>query len=154
VERPIVQSLRPLAAQEGVVLDYSQATCCAALAWFVGQVQIFRVPVPDDLPEWIRSAHQEGLTEFTEDSKSVILRGGYYLGECFARLPGMRWTTGNPDYMHCHMPVVVGFNREQQMAPLVIFRVVCRRIVGDREPLSIIDRMLDTWRSFLVAPPK
>ena len=79
-----MEETRNQAEQEGVACDYSITTLAAVLKWMVKRLRIDRSPVPPDVPWWIRQAHCEGLTEFDNESKTLLLRAAYYMGECFA----------------------------------------------------------------------
>ncbi len=145
VEQQALEEMKALAAKDGVNADYTLSTLAGVLKWMVKQVRIDRFPVPEEVPEWIRQAHSEGLVEFDEDSKTVLLRAGYYLGECFARLPGLRWTTGDAEYMEKHMPVVAGFRGGQELPPLVVVDNMFTRIAGDGHPPTEIDSTIEVW---------
>jgi len=115
VEREAIQETVGLASKDGVRFDFSMATLPDCLKWMVRQIRISWEPLPADVPEWIRPAHPRGMKVFDDHSKTVLLRAGLYLGECFARLPGFRWTTGNVEYMQMHMPVVAGFRNAEDL---------------------------------------
>jgi hypothetical protein len=83
---------------------------------------------------------------FDDHSKTVLLRAGLYLGECFARLPGFRWTTGNVEYMQMHMPVVAGFRNAEELPPLVVAKNLFSRIVANNAATSIIDSTISVWQ--------
>jgi hypothetical protein len=42
----------------------------------LARVGFHRVPVPESEPWWIRQAHAEGILEFNDSSKHVILYAG------------------------------------------------------------------------------
>jgi hypothetical protein len=145
VERQALEDMKPAAAREGVSLDYSMSTLADALKWMAKRVRIERLPVPAGEPWWIRQAHRDGVAEFDDDSKSIVLRAAYYLGECFARRPGLRWTTGNSEYMEKNMPVVAGFRLDQELPPIVVIDNMFARIAGDGGPLTRIDSTIEVW---------
>jgi hypothetical protein len=145
VERQGMGEIWDQAARDGVPCDYSIGTLGDVLKWIVKEVRVRRVPVPEEVPWWIRQAHKDGLVEFDEDSKTLLLRAGYYLGECFARLPGLRWATGDPDYMEKHMPVVAGFRGDLELPPLVVVENMFARVVADGGSLERIDSTLEVW---------
>jgi hypothetical protein len=144
-ERLGLESLRPEAAEEAVGFDYSLSTLPGALRWMVRKAHVRRVPLPMEEPAWIRQAHPNGMIEFDDESKATILRAAYYLGECFARLPGLRWTTGDVEYLHKNMPVVAGFQLDDQMPPLVIVENLFAQILGDDAPEYDIDATVEVW---------
>ena len=145
VEKEALEEMKPVAAREGVVLDYSLQSLAHVLKWMVKRVRIRRIPVPEDEPQWIRQAHSEGIMEFDDDSKTVVIRAAYYLGECFSRLSGMRWTTGNVEYIHKNMPVVAGFQGDDELPPLVVVDNMFARIVGDWASPTRIDSTIQVW---------
>ena len=149
VERQALKELQADAAKGKICLDYSLSSLPSVLKWMVKQVRMIRTPVPEDLPQWIRQAHRKGLAEFDDDSKTIVLRAAYYLGECFARLPGMRWSTGNVEYLEKNMPVIAGFSHDQELPPLIVARNQFARIVRGGKPDSEIDSMIEVWKGFL-----
>jgi hypothetical protein len=140
-----VAKLQPSADAERLCLDYSLSSLPKVMKWMMRQVHFQWAPVPEEEPQWIRQVHRDGLVEFDEDSKSTILRAAYYLGECFARLHGMRWATGNPDYMEKNMPVVAGFENEQELSPLQVTENLFRRILARGAPDTHIDTAVQAW---------
>ena len=112
------EGMRSAAQHAGVTMDYSVVSLSPFLKWIVQQVQVVRIPVPASEPKWIREAHKDGLIDFEQESKSLILRAAYYLGETFVRShPSLGWTTGNPEYLEKNMPVVAGFRSGLEMSP-------------------------------------
>jgi hypothetical protein len=148
-EKPALEGMQSTAVSDGVNFDYSLSSLANVLKWLMKRVHVHRIPVPDEEPDWIRQAHRKGLIEFDDDSRSIILRAAYYLGECCARLPGMRWTTGNVEYLEKNMPVVVGFRLNQELPPLVVIENVFARILGDGAPVTTIDSTIRVWVSEL-----
>ncbi len=148
-----LEELRPFAADDGVKLDHALSSLPDALKWMVKRVRVHWIPVPDNEPSWIRQAHPEGLIEFDDDSKTMIFLAAYYLGECFAHLPGMRWATGNVEYMGKHMPVVGGFCLDDELPPLVVIRNMFARILGRGAPITGIDSTIKEWQLKLPAEP-
>jgi hypothetical protein len=144
-----LEQLRPLAASEGVCLDLSLSTLADGLKWMIKGVRVHRIPVPLEEPWWIRQAHADGLTEFDEDSKTMVLCASYYFGECFARLPGLRWSTGNDETLHKHMPVITGFCFGKELPPLVVVSNMFARILGHGDSEAGISETIKVWRGFL-----
>jgi hypothetical protein len=149
-EKQALEELKSDALNDGVNLDYSLSSLADVLKWLMKRVRVHRIPVPADEPHWIRQAHHKGLIEFDDNSRVIILRAAYYLGECFARLPRMRWTTGNAEYLQNNMPVVAGFRLNQELPPLVVIENVFARILGDGVPNTNIDSTIGVWVSKLL----
>jgi hypothetical protein len=145
VERQAVEEMKPAAAARGLELNYSMSSLADVLKWMMEGARAVRVPVPEDEPWWIRQAHADGLIQFDEDTKTMILRAAYYIGECFARLPGLRWTTGDLEYMQQKMPVIAGFRNDQELPPLVVMDVVFARVIGRGLPATEADETIRVW---------
>jgi hypothetical protein len=148
VQRQGLEDMKPAAANAGIAFDYCLSSLADVLKWMIKNVRVHRVPVPEDEPWWIRQAHSNGLIEFDDESKTVLLRAAYYVGECFARRPGMRWTTGNVEYLGKNMPVVAGFRAGEELPPLIVVKNMFARIVGDGMPTSEVDATIEVWRDW------
>jgi hypothetical protein len=145
-ERSLLEHMSLSASGEGVAFDYSLDSLPRCLKWLMKNVRMHAVELPNGIPDWVRSAHPIGVAEFDDESKAMLLRGGFYLGECFARLPGLRWATGNREFMHCHMPVVAGFRHEQELPALLIFENLCASVIELGQEDSVFDSTVRTWR--------
>lgn len=148
VEQQAMECLRPAASENGCQMDYSLQSLPNFLKWIVKSTRINHIPLPKDEPWWIRQAHPAGLAEFDDESKTLVLRSAYYLGECFARLPGLRWATGNIEYLYKNMPVIAGFQFDKEMPPLIVVENMFARIVGKAGPLAKIDSTIEVWKGF------
>lgn len=126
--------------------DFSLASLSQTLKWFIKDIQVIRVPVPETEPDWIRQAHPDGLTQFDQAAELNLLRATYYLGETFVRnCSKLNWTIGNPEFIHKNMPVVSGFTSDRELAPLLVMNNIAKRIVGDGVPWDHVDTMVAHW---------
>jgi hypothetical protein len=149
-ESTAIEAMRPAIEEAGFTMDYSMTSLSPILKWILNKIEIVRVPVPETEPDWIRQAHREGLVDFPEQSKYLILRAAYYLGESFVRTyPLLQWAPGNPEYIEKNMPVVAGFRFGKELAPMMIMENLYSRILGDGAPDGHVDVMIETWQSFL-----
>ena len=149
-ESAAAASMIPDAERLGLAMNFSLDTLPSILKWIVRDIQITRVPVPDTEPEWVRSFHEKGLIEFTEQSKYLTPRAAYYLGECFVKADSkLHWTIGNQDYIQSNMPVVAGFRFGKEMATEMVCENLFRRIRGYDGPESDIDIMVEKWISMM-----
>ena len=140
----------PAAQQAGVRMDYSIASLPSVLKWILSGVQITRIPVPATEPQWIRDFHKDGLIDFPEESKYLILRAAYYLGETFVRAnQALFWTVGDSESVEKNMPVIGGFRSGDEMAPLMVCENALGAILGDGEKESCIDVMVHSWVGFM-----
>ena len=152
MERQALEELVATAERDGIHLDYSLASLPDVLKWMMRQVSFRWASLPPEEPEWIRKAHPHGVLEFDDASKAMISRAACYLGECFARLPGMRWTTGNLEYMEKNMPVVAGLRQGDELPPLEVVENLYSRIAGGDGPITDIDRAINAWMDRRSAP--
>ena len=145
-ESAAIEGMRAAAEQAGVAMDDSIASVPHVLKWILKDVRIVRVSVPASEPDWVRQAHADGLIDFDDGSKYLILRAAYYLGQCFVgTCPSLHWTIGNPDYIEKNMPVVAGFESGTEMAPMMVVQNLFARILGDNAPITDIDRAVAAW---------
>lgn len=145
-EKSALEVLRSAAAAAGISIDYSLGSLPGFFRWMLSAIRVVRVPVPATEPEHVRQFHSKGLIEFTVDSKYQVLRAAYYLGESFVRAnPDLMWSTGSPDTIVKNMPVVAGFQHEQELPPIMVCENLFGGIVGDAEPETVIDTMIDSW---------
>ena len=110
--------------------------------------------IPDEsLPDWIRNSdsYRQGLFSFDEASNILILRAGYFLGECFVHdNPKLHWATGNVDSAVKNMPVVTGFRRGMEMSPLMVLENVYSRMIADSASTDSISKLIKTWREYCI----
>jgi len=151
--RAAVAELAPLAKSAGVSLDYRLVSLAGALEWFAHQLTFQRVPLPADTPDWIRASVPPDVIEFDDPSKLLIGRASYYLGECFARLPGMHWTTGDPEYAEKHMPVVAGFSKGVDLPPLMVVKNLLMDIV-EGQPRDSLLTCIEVWSARCPSIPR
>lgn len=145
-ERCAMKDMVVAAEQAGIEMDYSLASLAPVLKWIASAIEIVRIPVPASEPEWIREFHKDGLIEFTDESKYLVLRAAYYLGECFVESsPKLHWDVGAADTIEKNMPVITGFRHEIQMATMMVCENVFGRIIGRGASDSHIDVMIDSW---------
>ena len=140
--------------QAPVPLDYSIATLPTVLKWMLDQVRLYWVPIDESEPEWIRKSHPHGVPQIDDNCKQFVLSAAFYLGESFARLPGHHWTTGNPKYMGSNMPVVTGFEGDNELPPLV----VCENMLPGEPAEAVseagIKAIVDHWQSMSLPPSR
>jgi hypothetical protein len=149
-ERGAISIIEPAAHGAGVEMNYTLQSLPSVLKWILSGVTVFRVPVPETEPKWIRDYHKDGLVEFAEPSKYLILRGAYYLGECFVRYhPARSWSIGDSEYMEKNMPVVAGFRSRMELPPILVCESIFSRILGTNAPESHIDVMVNSWIAVL-----
>jgi hypothetical protein len=149
-EKPAIEAMRVHSCNTDTCLNYRLDTLTESLKWFLRQVKVKNVPVPSTEPSWIQHAHKNGLYEFDEVSKTNVLHAAFYLGESFVQAnEKLKWAIGNPEMIQKNMPVVTGFQRGHELAPLMVVENVFLRILGDRVPLTHLDKMVEVWHSRL-----
>jgi hypothetical protein len=138
------------AAAAGIRADYSLSSVPRVLEWFHTMLRIVEREADPTLPEWIRSSrtYLDGLFDFDENSKALVLQGSYYFGESFVRsFNHLHWGVGKQDFIQENMPVVAGFGDGMEMPPLLVVNNLFRRILIDSGRMSDIEKVVDFWRS-------
>jgi hypothetical protein len=147
-ESRLSETTYEIVRSEGIPCDYTVDTLPQFLKWVLSHLTTTPKAPDPTVSEWIRSTvdYQKGLFDFVDESKNLVVRASYYLGECFVRShPKLRWTTGNPEFAYKNMPVVTGFLHEKELPPLMILDNVFRRIMKDPTRLADIDIMVTSW---------
>jgi len=145
VGRAALDQVAAATGELGIVFDYSLETLPRCLEWIIHQVRISYAPFPNPVPQWVTSSHPRGLVQFDDESASWLLRGGYYLGQCFAQQPGLSWGTGDPDFIEKNMPVIKGFGTGDELPPLVVFKNLCLSLLDQGKPASLVESTIEEW---------
>lgn len=147
-ESRLAESTFEIVRAEGVRCDYTIDSLPGFLIWVSAHLQTVPKEPDPTVSEWIQSTedYQKGLFDFVDESKNLLVRAAYYLGECFVRsFSGLQWAIGNPDFALKNMPVVTGFSHEQELPVLMVIENCCRRIVKDKSHVKDIDIMVKRW---------
>jgi hypothetical protein len=145
-----IEAMRPAVVRANVAMDFSIASLPRFFRWMLPNIEVTRIPVPQTEPDWIREFHKDGLIEFTEESKYIILRTAYYLGACFVRTNNrLSWGIGNIDSIEKNMPVITGFRFAMEMAPMMICENAISGILGGGKSEAVIDTMISSWVGFM-----
>lgn len=137
-----------IASEDGIVCDYSIQSLPEFLRWVFKHLRTVQKGPDPSVSEWIRStdSYKSGLFDFVDESKNLLVRASYYLGECFIRTyPCLQWSIGNSEFAYANMPVVTGFQHEVELAPLMVLENTCRRIIKKPSRISDIDTMVAKW---------
>jgi len=138
-------------AEADISLEFDLKCALALLHWTLNSLITLPEKEDDSLPSWIKSSssYKNGLFQFDEPSKLLILRSAYYMGECFVRSNSkLRWGVGDVTSAVKHMPVVTGFNNSMEMSPIMILENVFSRILANESTDEAIEKMLDTWQRY------
>ena len=139
---------------DGIHGDYSLASIEPLFSWAVTSARtIPRAPDPE-LPAWIRATPGISRDSFDLDAQSslTVLRLAYYWGESFVRtFPSLRWSFGAADTAEQNMPVVTGFEKEMQLATLLVAENLFLRSITDGAQNAGIGRAVEFWKSLVAA---
>lgn len=145
-ERVVVKALEASARAVGIVMAYSLPSLSPSLKWIIQGMQIVRVPVDPNDASWVREYYKDGFVEFTDDSKLLLLRAAYYMGECFVRSSStLRWDVGDPEFAEKNMPVIAGFLHRMQLAPMMVCENIASRILRGAGTEQAVDTMVEAW---------
>jgi len=145
-------SLIPILATENIFVDYSIESINPVLNWVVKNLKTIPKESDAALPKWITDTeiYKKGLYSFDDFSNVLILRLAYYFGECFVRNnQNLFWTTGAPKFAEKNMPVIAGFMKEMELAPMLVCENLVRRILGGQS-INTVDIAVTTWQSFIL----
>jgi hypothetical protein len=145
-----VEETLAAARADGVAADFSVESVPGLLGWLGPRVGMHEVPPPPDAPDWLvdsMNAQHGGFREFDEESKPLVLRAAYYLGESFVRShEKLAWALGRPDNAEFQQPVVTGLRTGADLPPLEVAENLMR--VAERPEFPDRLRMaVDTWRA-------
>lgn len=144
------EEMATFAGTGGVQADLSISSVPKVLRWLHSLLRTMEREADPHLPEWIRSSstYREGLFDFDEPSKAMVLQASYYLGESFVRsFDRLRWAVGAKDFVQENMPVVAGFADGIEMPPLIIVNNLFRRTITDPSRASDFEAAVGFWRS-------
>jgi hypothetical protein len=136
------------AKREGLCCDFGIASLSPLMRWALGQLKTVPKLADASLPSWMTAtdSYQRGLFDFSEDSKAMILRVAYYVGECFVRnFPGLTWSIGNEETALQNMPVVSGFRGGLELPPLLVVENLFRRVLSKDAKDDTIDHAVQHW---------
>jgi hypothetical protein len=100
------------------------------------------------LPDWIRESesYEANLFDFDEQSKTVLLRMAFYLGEAFVRAYAqLRWAVGQPDTAPQGQPVVTGFSSTLELPALLVIENIIARVIAGGEPDGGAEKAVAYW---------
>jgi hypothetical protein len=152
VEKEKVSEMINDAQKEGIIADFSITSISIVFKWLVKKLKIIPHTPDTELPEWIRKcdSYIQNLFDFDETSSIIVLRAAYYLGESFVRnYPKLHWTTGDRNYAEQNMPVIAGFKKGIEMAPILISENIFRSIHSKLDNEDCIDVAVNGWVSFV-----
>ena len=123
------------------------------MKWILKQLGTIPKRPDMNVPHWIRKtmSYRRGLFTFDGPSRTLVIRASYYLGAAFvAEWAGLRWSVGKPDVAQEKMPVVTGFKRELELAPILVTENLYRRVLSGRADDKAIDVAVEYWSSFAI----
>jgi hypothetical protein len=144
-------SMIPEMEANGLIVDYSTASITPIFTWITQKLRTFPLDVDESLPVWIREtdSYKNNLYSFDKPSNILILRAAYYVGESFTRnYKQLKWSIGRAKTVEKNMPVVKGFVKKIELAPLM----VCENVFGRTVTSGSFERItsvVDTWVSFI-----
>jgi hypothetical protein len=147
------QNIGPLLEQcsaEGVRVDYSVTSVPELFLWIVPRLEAVRQKPDEQLPVWLRTgeSYTKNLFDFDQASACLILRASYYLGASFVReFNHLKWATGNREAAQSNMPVVMGFRRGLEMAPILIAENLFRRVIAYPAKMDDIRAAVGCWKA-------
>ena len=151
-----VELLRKACKSDGVgdILDYTPESLVPLWRWYLGDVQI--VPISQEKHEAQLAAAPDYLKE---NVRRYEIAGGYrliawdisiYFAECMLRAcPTLRWgVVFKPkNYIHLNMPVLVGFEHDQDMNTHYLVSIQMHGIISKRTDEGKRLHLFNIWKN-------
>lgn len=133
---------------DGMRMDYSIKSITPFMRWVL--TKLVTVPEQPDpaVPAWLQNCESNAkhLFDFDDRSKELVLQAGYYLGVSFVRsYRSLGWGVGDKETAVGNMPVVVGFQKNREMAPILIAENLFGRIVAEPQKVGDIEVAVERW---------
>jgi hypothetical protein len=138
----------------GVTADFSVDSIPALFAWLLQSIEPLAKDPDPEMPGWMREAHESmgGFIDLADESKPLVLRASYYLGESFVRsFPILTWGLGRPGVAQYHMPVITGFADDDEMAPMLVAENLVRRSLSSRDFFGPVEEAVSVWTKTALA---
>jgi hypothetical protein len=137
--------------EEHIEYENVRLSALASVLLKIGsRLETFPIAADTTVPEFVRNTedYREGLFEFTEESKRLIIGAAYLIGHCFVReYSTLEWGTGKPEYATGNMPVIRGFASGEELAPLLVANNLFRRSLKNRATTKIFETFVERWAS-------
>jgi hypothetical protein len=143
----IKQTLNQCAA-EGIKADYSIKSISSFMKWVLKELRTVPLKPDPAMAEWIRNtgSYAKNLFEFDEPSRKFVMQAAYYLGESFVRSSStLHWGTGSMNTAEGNMPVVTGFKRGFELAPILIANNLLRRVAAAPKKNGDLEKAVEYW---------
>jgi hypothetical protein len=137
---------------DGIAVDFSVESIPAHVIWVAERVRTSKPSADPEIPDWVQESElfEETNFEFDGDSRILLLRFAYYLGESFVREnPALSWAVGAPRTAPQGQPVVKGFDFEMELPVLMVAEVLVARVVRQHSPDGGAGKAIDSWLSKL-----
>jgi hypothetical protein len=153
IEADRMPSLVAEAREAGLTADFTVDSVAPLLLWLQRRTERVPIAADESLPEWLRTdeSYIRSLFDLTSESKTLVLRGAYYLGQSFVQEwpHQLRWATGDTETALMNQPVVAGFQHELELSPLLVVENLFHRLHSRPESEGDIVKAVDKWRSFV-----
>jgi hypothetical protein len=152
LEAPKIEEMRKQSAVTGFELNFSIQSIAPFMRWALARLVAIPKEPDSQVSWWIRNtdSYIKRLFEFDDQSKSLILRVAYYLGESFVKSHStLRWGTGNPKYAQTKMPVVVGFRNGKELPPILVADNLLGRVTAEPSKLPDVEKTIECWDSYV-----
>lgn len=112
------------------------------------RIKLVQGELPPDVPAWVRSSMEQfgGARDFDPESRPLVLRASFYLGESFVRtFPKLHWATGREHRAEQNQPVVSGFGSDADLPVLLVSENLL--LCADAHDFAErVQTAVETWR--------
>jgi hypothetical protein len=144
---PTFQMLEAAKADD-LRVDFSLDSISPLFGWILARVRTMPRQPDETVPAWIRGtrSYSDGLFDFDEPSRALLMQAAFYLGESFARSSNqLSWSTGRRGTAVQGQPVVTGFTNSLELAPIMVTENLFRRILADGADPEVVDQARNAW---------
>jgi len=136
----------------GVHPDFSIESNPELFGWLASRLKTLPKEPDESLPEWLRrsESYTKYLFDFDERSRIYILRVAYYFGESFNRVSDkLSWATGNRTTAQQNMPVITGFKKNMELAPIAMSEGLCKGFAAGTRSILDVEVAIKEWCSLM-----
>lgn len=152
VESREVETIVVAAQTNGIAADFTVESIPGVFSWLHSRIRVVAVEPANDVPAWLRKSmerHHGGFLDFDEESRPLVLRAAYYLGQSFvAQFAELAWALGRAERAEFQQPVVTGFRTDADLPPLEVAENLLLR--GHMPGLDArLQKAVETWRGVI-----
>ena len=145
--------MAPALQREGIATEYKIENLEPVFLWVFERLKTVPREEDPEVPDWIRKTddYKRDLFDFDDESEKLIFGLSYFFGEAFVRsFSGLRWSSGNREYLQCNQPVITKFQHDTELTPHNNIHAIFRRSIKKGEIQKHVSNMIRAWVSNVI----